>query len=102
MTKLLLLGLMLTSTAYAQKNDLRIELERGNSKTIDPSYLEKDDFSMINIDFEHSFDYDIYMTIGMSTGSGTMSWLTQSKKTTLIGSSPREHFAFKFGVGVKF
>ena len=100
--KLLLLGLLLTSAAYAQDNDLKIEIERGNSSTLDPSYIEKDDFSMMNIDFEHSFAHDIYITVGMSSGSGTLSWLTQSRKNTLIGSSPREHFAFKFGVGWRF
>ena len=100
--KLLLLGLLLTSSAFAQTNDLRIEIERGNVKTIDPAYLEKDDFSMLNIDFEHGFKNNLYMTMGMSSGSGTLSWLTQSKKTTLIGSSPREYIAFKVGIGIRF
>ena len=100
--KYILIGLLLTSSAFAQNNDLRIELERGNDKTIDPAYIEKDDFSMMNIDFEHGFDNDMYMTMGMSSGSGTLSWLTQSRKTTLIGSSPREYFAFKVGIGIRF
>ena len=100
--KLLLLGLLLTSTAYAQQNDLRIEFDRGTNKMIDPTVQEVESFNMITIGFEHSFNKNMYGIIGVSSGDGSVDWITRNGKKIDIGSVPSEYYSFKVGVGWRF
>ena len=106
--KLLLLGfitgvhILLTSTAYAQQNDLRIEFDRGTNKTIDPAVQEVESFSMITIGFEHSFNKNIYGIIGVSSGDGSVNWISKKGKKIDMGSIPSKYYSFKVGVGWRF
>ncbi len=70
MKKLLIISLLMTSVAYAQNNNLHIELESQGTRTFDAPYKHATYMSIINLSYSHDFSDSVYTTMGISTGSG--------------------------------
>lgn len=98
MKKLLIMSLLLTSTAYAQKNDIHIEMESQGTRTFDAPYRYSTHMSIINLTYSHNFTDSVYTTMGFSTGSGE----TISISKTDYEETPHRYSAVTIGIGFKF
>ena len=98
MKKLLIVGLLLTSTAYAQKNDIHIEIENQGTRTFDAPYNYATNMSIVNFSFSHDFTDSVYSTMTFSTGSGQ----TITRSSHYYDETPHRYSAVKMGIGFRF
>ena len=100
--KYLLLGLMLTSTAYATKNDLHFEIDNSTASMYDKPYKDTQQMRVFNITYEHEYPNRIYTTIGMSMGHGETEIKHSEHFLVSYERKSNTYSAVKFGIGFRF
>ena len=100
--KYIILGLLISSNVYAQKNNLTIEFERGTNSMMNSTEQEVENFSTISIGLEHDFRDSVYAIVGVSSGDGSFDRILRKGKNIIMSSTPSEYYAFKIGIGWRF
>ena len=88
----------MTSVAYAQNNEIHIEIENQGTRTFEAPYRYATHMAIINLSYSHNFTDNVYTTMGFSTGSGE----TISLSKTDYDETPHRYSAVKVGIGFKF
>ena len=102
MKKLLILGLLLTSTAYAEGHDLQFEVEVEDLSSDNKLSRSFTEMKVLNIDYEYAVNRQFYLTGGLSTGSGYTNKISSNKWGTFREQSPHDYSGFRAGVGFRF